>query len=198
MDNTSAPDPDSVSLDNSASADPLAAVRFAGFWIRVGASLLDMVVLIPLIVVSFFAQESLVYLLISLVMIAYKPVLEKQYGATVGKMLLGLRVINPSAGPLSWGTAWVRAAFAILAAVPGMLMGVKQRQAGIAPTDFAELAEFQQANSTLQWIGYATGLLWLVSVIAVAFHPRKQGLHDLLADTFVVYKESLPHSRPRT
>ncbi len=183
----SAPQP---TLDQAAPVE----VRFGGFWIRVGATILDIIVLIPLIIAGFFVPGPALFILVNLVALAYKPVMEKQFGATVGKMLLGLRVLDKGLQPINWATAWTRSVFVILMTVPGWIYNLKMREAGISMWDPAAMEQFNQENATLQMINLGTNLLWLVAVIWVAFHPFKKGLHDLLADTCVVYKETLPLS----
>jgi uncharacterized RDD family membrane protein YckC len=66
--------------------------------------------------VSFFVQllagsdgaGALVGCVFAIVSLAYYPVMEKMYGASLGKMAMGLKVVTESGGPLDWNAAIVR------------------------------------------------------------------------------------------
>ena len=64
--------------------------RPAGFWIRVGAHIIDAVVFIPLVVAAFWnmfrVKSMFVLVLISVPGLVYKPLMESYFGATLGKM----------------------------------------------------------------------------------------------------------------
>jgi hypothetical protein len=74
-------------------------VKYAGFWSRLGALLIDGIILAPLSFgISYFNIVSwkslLVLILLGLITVTYKPVLEFLYGATWGKMALKLKVVS--------------------------------------------------------------------------------------------------------
>ncbi len=100
--------------------------HFAGFWIRVLARLIDGLILtVPNMILSFpisimmesFAQGDSdnvgiilgstcgLYLLIFGIAIFYEAYFLKNYGATPGKMALGLKVIRSEGDGLTWGRA---------------------------------------------------------------------------------------------
>src|SRR5687767_7279656 len=75
------------------------AVKFGGFWLRLGALIIDTVILAPISFgVMFFNITSwkspLLLIIFSLIAVGYKPAMERYYGATLGKMALKLRVVN--------------------------------------------------------------------------------------------------------
>ena len=93
------------------------AARRAGFWIRVAASLLDAVIVgIPFAILaallhvpqSFSTGLSLVYPI----------VMWMQKGATVGGLIVGLRLVTVDASPLTWTTAIVRSLMNIVCGIP--------------------------------------------------------------------------------
>ena len=65
-------------------------IEYAGFWIRVGAAIIDSFVMIPIIAISFYnllSLKSVILLyILTLISAVYKPLMEWRYGATVGKM----------------------------------------------------------------------------------------------------------------
>jgi uncharacterized RDD family membrane protein YckC len=95
-------------------------MEYAGFWIRFVAVIIDSIILavvqsciLLLLRPSFSAPEMLaasgLYILISLVVsAAYEGFLIGQYGATPGKMALGLKVVRADGSPVSIGLAFGR------------------------------------------------------------------------------------------
>ncbi len=73
-------------------------VRYSTFGQRFLALLVDGLVLAPFLLVDFYNKttwKSLALLMIVfIIMLVYKPFMEAKYGATLGKMALGLTVVN--------------------------------------------------------------------------------------------------------
>ncbi len=95
-------------------------VRFAGFWIRALAVLIDAVILVPLWAVAPF--NLLLWWLYSAVLLAYWD------GQTVGKRVCGIRVIHADGGPLGFGHALGREAAKVLS---NLTLGIGYLLAGI-------------------------------------------------------------------
>ncbi len=168
------------------------ATKPAGFWLRVGALVVDFVVLLPVYILTLFLPGVVLYLILSIATMLYKPVMEGIFGASVGKFALGLRVMDAEGGVVGVPTAVLRNLFYILPAVPGLVIGVHLKEAGLNPFDFSraeEIAEIMERYQTANLLFYVLCVLWVVTVLWVAFHPRKRGLHDLLAQTFVVERK---------
>ena len=136
-------------------------VRYAGFWLRVMAALIDSALLImvtlPLLLwiygESYFDPQQLIAgpadLLISWLFSAVAIVAFWRYrSATPGKMMLKLEIVDANSGS---------------APTTGQLVG-------------------RYLGYYVSTIPFALGLLW------VAFDPRKQGWHDKLANTVVIHK----------
>jgi uncharacterized RDD family membrane protein YckC len=134
-------------------------MNYAGFWVRVGAYLVDFIILLVVQLIlavltgaALFDLEAqqdfgifdILGLVIGLAYFIGFEGSEKQ--ATPGKMALGLIVTDASGGRISWGQATGRY--------------------------FAKIL---------------SGLILLIGYIMVAFTEKKQGLHDLLAQTYVVH-----------
>jgi len=96
------------------------AFRYAGFWIRVVAVIIDSIImeivqyaiLIPAGLTSFSGSDNLVSaamglsILISMVLnLAYYLFFWTRYGATPGKMALGLKIVRPDGQLISMGQA---------------------------------------------------------------------------------------------
>ena len=168
--------------------------RPAGFWIRVGASIVDWLIFIPIGILAIWNMRSLkstaVLVLASLPHFVYKPFMESFFGATVGKMACGVKVIDAEGQKLSLFNAYVRAfpfllSSAINLASAVILYSSPQFQAA---TSMAEIGQ-AQSQEFLQMVNYAIGLLVLIDCVVVAFTFRKRALHDMLAESYCVYKE---------
>lgn len=168
-------------------------VRWAGFWIRVGAALIDFLVYIPpagLLIYNLFSLKSLpLQLAIIIALAIYKPLMEYKYGATLGKMAMGIKVVNHNFGGISLTQALTR----YIPWAVGQVISIISNIILFANVDFlsasgmTETAEVQ-ANIIPGGISYLGTTLILVSVIVVAFTDNKRGLHDMLADTYCIYK----------
>jgi uncharacterized RDD family membrane protein YckC len=80
-------------------------LRYIGFWWRALAFLIDMVVL------SIVYYTILVHVsasITSIISLVYLIVLEAIFGATVGKLVLGLRVRKLDGSPIGWKEAVIR------------------------------------------------------------------------------------------
>ncbi len=153
--------------------------KFAGFWRRFVAYLIDSTiiaivffVLFTIAMVAFlfgvmsvdssewladladptklFSMSILILMLLIALMIAYFTYFHGTTGRTPGKMLLGLQVISVDGAPITYGIAFLRA------------------------------------------VGYlVSSLLFTIPVgfIWAAFDKKKQGWHDKIADTVVIIRE---------
>ena len=170
-------------------------VRYAGFWIRFGASLIDSLVLIPIALLTFYdilvLKSFPFYLIISVIGVLYKPLMEHYYGATLGKMAVGIKVVDRSFHRIDLGKSFVRSMPWLVnqaAAIVSMYFMFYTFGFDEA-TDFMEFAQFQQhVDDPFQWVSSVTSFFLIISGIVIATNDYAQGLHDKIADTFVIYK----------
>ena len=141
-------------------------VRFGGFWIRVGASFLDALIMLPVGIIIGMAAwylfpaalvydprrgiaPQLLYRAISFgVGAVYDIAFTGSLGGTPGKLICGLQVVRADGSRVTYGRATGRF--------------------------FAKFLNF---------------FAFFLSYLLVAFDPEKRGLHDHVADTRVVYKQ---------
>lgn len=135
--------------------------HFAGFWIRVGAALIDtillMVIILPLVSIiygeSYWTSDSLVMgtgdFLLNYILPAIVVIIFWLYkSATPGKMVLKLQIVDAKTGG--------------------------------KPT---------VGQCIIRYFGYyVASIPLLIGIIWVAFDSRKQGWHDKMAGTVVVRK----------
>jgi uncharacterized RDD family membrane protein YckC len=97
------------------------SIRFAGFWMRFWAYLLDLIVIgsierliinplfrileIPLVEFNMFAPISIAS---AVIFYLYFVLMTKYFHQTLGKMVFGLRVVDLKSDKLSWGTILFR------------------------------------------------------------------------------------------
>ena len=138
-------------------------VKYAGFWIRTGAALIDTLLII---LVTF-------------------PLLVMIYGVTYFSS-----AADTPAGPADLLISWVAPAIATVAfwlykqATPGkMLLSAKI-------VDAKTGNPLTLSQSVIRYIGYFVAALPLgIGILWVAFDARKQGWHDKLAGTVVIRQE---------
>jgi uncharacterized RDD family membrane protein YckC len=137
-------------------------VKYAGFWMRFWAYLLDLLVIGSLngiVVYPIFRALNLslndanmfapVSIVTAIIFYAYFVLMTRFFGQTLGKMVFGLRVISLQNQSLSWGAIIFR-----------------------------------------EWIGRFISGTIIILYVVVGFLPKKQGIHDLFADTTVIHERS--------
>lgn len=168
----------------------------AGFWIRVVASLVDSLIFIPVAVltfVNFFSIKSTALLIVvGLPWLIYKPFMESFYGATLGKMVCGVRVVNERGEKLSLGTAYVRfIPFLVSAALSLANTLILFSSPGFkSASSFLEIGQLQQ-GSPVGLLEQIVSLFVMADCIVAGFSHRKRALHDMMAGSFCIYKEHL-------
>ncbi|MGG3471055.1 RDD family protein [Neobacillus pocheonensis] len=136
-------------------------VRYAGFWMRFWAYLLDLIVIgsIERIVIkpvfrlldlslSEFNMFAPISIASAVIFYVYFVLMTKLFNQTLGKMVFGLKVIDLKQEKISWGTILFR-----------------------------------------EWIGRFISATVIVGYFIVAFLPKKQGLHDFFANTTVIHAD---------
>jgi uncharacterized RDD family membrane protein YckC len=141
----------------------------AGWWGRVGATLLDSIFMFLLIAAAVGAGIGLgaatnelagipFYLAGALIWLFYAPVLMAREGdhngQTWGKQIAGMRVVKEHGRPMAFGASFVREVV-----IKTILFG---------------------------WIGGAFAIGWLLDVLWPLWDDQNRALHDMLASTRVV------------
>jgi uncharacterized RDD family membrane protein YckC len=123
------------------------ALEYAGFWVRLGAGVIDLLILgfIAGIIACFFPAPVIWVTSGLVISVAYWLGFWVWRGQTPGKMAVGIKVIRTDSSPVKWQCALCR------------------------------------------FLGYIVSAVTLfIGFIWVAFDSRKQGIHDKIADTYVV------------
>jgi uncharacterized RDD family membrane protein YckC len=123
------------------------ALEYAGFWVRLGAGVIDLLILGFIAgIIAYFFPAPVIWVTSGLVIsLAYWLGFWVWRGQTPGKMAVGIKIIRTDSSPVKWQCALYR------------------------------------------FLGYIVSAATLfIGFIWVAFDGRKQGIHDKIADTYVV------------
>lgn len=176
------------------------ALEYSGFWQRVGAYLIDMLIVAPLSALDFFLGGEVRYLqlyllgpsqLIAFFMFVY---MVRKYGGSPGKLLLGLCIRMADGSPVTLKAALLRYAPMWLL---GLLMAVAMIMAALSMPDSSHLSLDYMARSLAVaeylpgWFGAVSVLLqvWVfASLITILCNKKRRAIHDFIAGTVVVRK----------
>ena len=173
---------------------PEADIKFASFWPRFGASVLDsLIILIISMPVTYYNviawKIPFVFIIISIVDILYKPFMEYRYGATLGKMILGLKVTGREFGRVTFSEELRRVSFYLIPTVLIQIMTLRF----YFSAELMHISNFKDYN---EYVVYSNpGILWVNGIVLVLgaadcitflLNIQRQSLHDLYADTYVV------------
>lgn len=173
-------------------------MNYATFWQRFGAMWIDFLVLLPVILLQgwleSFSKVMAVILVIPMAAVycAYIIFCHGRFGQTVGKHVMGIRVVRTTGERIGWREAWLRSTFEVLVSVFGVVASFIAL-ASIADTDYYGVGWWQRAQNlqghTPAWFGWTDIALdfWMWSeVVIMLTNRRRRALHDFIAGTVVV------------
>ena len=177
------------------SADQL---RYAGFWPRLAALLLDMLIMLPLTALVFWGSERyrlfLLYCFVpsTLFGLFYGVYLVRRFGGTPGKLIVGVRIRKVSGEPVGYREAILRYLpefiLNMLMSV-GFLMSVLH----MSDTEYHALSFMERARRMVElapsWYKplQIVQNVWVWGELIVLLTNRKRrALHDFIAGTVVV------------
>ena len=177
------------------------APRFASFGNRFGAALLDALCTLPIAGGIFYymmiAPNWQSYVGVTLLAALYKPVMEGAFGATLGKMILKLKVVQKGGEQITWSQAltryipWVLSTAISLWAMNETILFLEEREVSGFMEYSVAMAEYQEefGFSLKSIISSIAGWIPLISALFLLGNDRKQAAHDMLAETYVVHKD---------
>lgn len=171
---------------------------YAGFWKRVGAYFIDVVVLFIILVIFFFwwsflgfptspkeTFEGLVFLISLIFLWIYFATMESsKHQATLGKMAMNIVVTGMEKKPISIGRASGRY---LAKAVPFVILIIFSTL--ITLLALSILNKQEKSIFLIFFAFLVLGVLIIINLMP-AFTQKKQGLHDIIAGTLVLNKES--------
>ena len=168
--------------------------EIAGMGRRVLATVLDFVILhlaLTVVLRNMLLSPAGVWMVDFILIVVYSAIFLGITGQTPGKMLLGLRVIDAHGGGLDYVQTFRRAAVKwspvfVLFIVMALLTPEVLYQGPVdgEVVDTVEVdAQSVLASSTAMVIGTVG---WLVLIYLARRHPDGQGIHDRVAETYVI------------
>lgn len=174
---------------------------YAGFWRRLASMLIDIIILIPLMAISHLTQSismlsALITLIIaSLLSSVYMIYFHYQFGATIGKMIVGIKITRPDGSKISLKQALLRSSVDIIFVIlmiAAQLIALKH----VDPDIYLNAGWVDRAKYIIPlfpvWYGLVSALSnlwWWSEFIVLLFNKRKRAIHDFIAGTVVIKKQ---------
>lgn len=173
------------------------SVRYAGFWQRALATIIDGVVLLMfmplaniLIVYSFEHQSLFPQFYNSFFIYGVGLFMIIQFGGTPGKLFLGLRIVNEKKQFISINSSVLRS---LLTLIFILIYSLQFRYAFLNAPNLArhytlnEVAYFVNSyGGVYKIINLSLFALYVADLMAITFNSEKRALHDFVAGTYVV------------
>lgn len=170
---------------------------FGSFRDRFLASLIDGLVLLPLVLVDWFNKSSFKILplmvITFLIGFLYKLLFELKYGATIGKMALKLKVVNKEFQRVNLSEVVLRNIFDIGQRVFFFVVTLSV----YLGEDFDSIrsnAEFVAAqNQVINIMPFLFGftILSVIEAVVLLSDKKRRAMHDFIGGTFVVKTNTL-------
>ncbi|MES2984930.1 MAG: RDD family protein [Pseudomonadota bacterium] len=174
--------------------------KYAGFWVRAVAKLIDCLVMLPITLGTLWSMSRGVetYLLcqlpLSLLAVAYIVYFNGRYGATIGKRVMKLQVLDISGAKIDYKQALCReivsVAYIFLSCVFSWLSFAH------APSSESALSLYigGQQSPALHFVNLAMQLFVFLDILVLVFNKKKRAIHDFIGGTVVVRTHILvPH-----
>ncbi|AZQ44757.1 RDD family protein [Nonlabens ponticola] len=170
-------------------------LTFATFGNRLAATLLDtLFIVMPLgllnVLNTLYWRDFYIYLAITICILSYKPVLETIYGATWGKMLIEIKVVDYAGERINALQAWLRSIFTVcltLITIPFQYAIFNNEYLNSIDGFISYSTEMSieyPALSTISTINFF--ILTIEIIFLVTDVPRRRAAHDRIAKTYVI------------
>jgi uncharacterized RDD family membrane protein YckC len=173
-------------------------MRYAGFWSRLWATFVDVVVLTPPFVLIVWLEgfsRTAAFLLVvpkTLMFPAYSIYCHGRWGQTIGKMAASIRVVSTDGDAISWPQAFLRASVDTVLAVAisaTLVVGISRMPTSewvtLSWTERgARVAQLSPRYEALDW---ANSVWFWGELVALLFNRRRRALHDFIAGTVVIH-----------
>lgn len=175
---------------------PEVEIKFATFWPRLGAAILDSVIIgafvLPITYLNITDWKiPWVYILTTLISLFYKPFMEYRFGATVGKTATGLKVVGHNFERITLSEELKRVSFYYLPSILIAIMTVKSYfSAGfLALPGFLEFENYiGETNPAIPWVNIIVTGFAVADCVTFFTNYQRRSLHDMYAGTYVIQK----------
>jgi uncharacterized RDD family membrane protein YckC len=162
--------------------------KYQTFWPRFWARCIDCLVFVPLYFVDAWVQGmatapvvlAMWFALNAFSADAYGVLMHARYGQTLGKMLMGVKVLDLSEAKLSFRQAVLRDVVPIVFSLIAVANGLPRIFAGLEP--YAETSDFSW-NDKIYLFG---SLVWFAAEFATMLtNAKRRAIHDFIAGSVV-------------
>ena len=179
-------------------------MTYSTFGRRLGAYLIDFLLLSPLFALQIWASGHSISMailsavLVSVAFIGYRVYCHAIWGQTVGKRVVKLRVLRLSGEAIGWRESLLRSSVEML--FTGLTLSAQLIALATIPTaEFAGLDTMQRESNlqvyTPAWSSHVmtlSGIWYIASLITLFVNDQRRTLHDFIAGTVVAGAEAVP------
>lgn len=174
---------------------------YAGFWLRFGAAMIDLVFLIPLGLAFAYLHKFSFSLAIAFAPVSaflfsvYNIYFNAKFGGTIGKLAVGIRVTRPDGSWIGWREAWLRSCIDVALAAAWMTVEIYALMKVNVQTYLSSgVFERMELLESLYpaWCSYIerVGDVWCWSeLVVLLLNRRRRALHDFIAGTVVIHRQ---------
>ena len=166
-------------------------IEYATFGERLLAVILDILfTMVPiggLVLYAYFSKNIMVLLASTLVGMLYKPIMEGVWGATLGKMVLKIKMVDSNLEQMDLGQSILKNGFYIISSIIAILGNIWLGNSE-AFLEAENIMEVSQAASKTPYtvISYIWTAVIVISCFAMLASDLKQTLHDKIANVFCI------------
>lgn len=179
-------------------------MKYAGFWVRLAAGLIDFIIFLPLMLLYFWTESHsrtgtlLMVIPYYLFYAGFCIFFLGKYGKTPGKMVMKIVVTRKDGTTIGYREALLRhavdAIFGVIAGI-GMLIAVFHTDYAV----FSDQLTWMQRNKiimentpTFATLAGSLSIAWCYSeLIVLLFNKKKRAIHDFIAGTVVVHSQQV-------
>lgn len=174
-------------------------MRYAGFWPRLGAILVDLIVMVPFIGMAFWSLSTsrtaalLFEVPLTLLFAFYNIYFVGRWGQTIGKMALQIKVVSLDGQDPGYRRAFYRHSvdlgFSIVSTVLMIYALISISSAEYDAQAFEGKMQLLN-NHTPSWGSVIDGLTiaWVASeLVVLLLNEKRRALHDFIAGTAVIH-----------
>lgn len=171
---------------------------YATFWQRFAAGWIDFFILLPLILITVWLESlsktaAIIFVIpINAAYVAYSIYFHGRCGQTIGKHVMGIRVVKTNGEKITWQEAWLRSSvdslFAVFAIISAFVALTTISDADYYSVDWTQRTQNLLAHEPA-WLSWAStaAQVWVWSeVIVILFNRKRRALHDFIAGTVVI------------
>lgn len=186
--------------ENTETPTDTVQITYGGFWRRFGAAIIDGLILTTIMGPLFFLNYSsqlnyfLVSVLTSALSIVYAVVFHQRFGKTIGKMVVGVKLVRLDLSPVTWKEALLRDSVEIGLSIIGLVgtaLAIHNSDPSFwltAPRLLDVTLQLKDLNPLLSATTWISNIWILSELVTLLFNKKKRALHDFIAGTVVVVK----------